>query len=62
MDVNRMAKTKDLLKARADFLTPMTSLVFTKLRQAFTQAPILCYFDPEYQIWIKIDKLGYVIC
>ena len=34
---------------------------FTKLRQAFIEAPILNHFDPERHIRIEIDALHYVI-
>ena len=37
-------------KARTDFLTPKASLAFTQLRQAFVEAPIFYYFDPESYI------------
>ena len=43
------------------YFTPKTRLMFIKLRKAFTKAPILIYFDPEYHIWIETDMLGYVI-
>ena len=34
---------------------------FRKLKELFTKAPILVYFDPEKNIVIKIDTLGYAI-
>ncbi len=34
---------------------------FTKLRQAFIEAPILNHFDPEYHIQIEMDASGYAI-
>lgn len=34
----------------ASFLTFKAKLVFPQLKQAFTEALILCYFDPEYYI------------
>ncbi len=43
------------------FLTPEALLVFTQLRQAFTEAPILHHFDPEHHIRIETDASGYAI-
>ena len=43
------------------FLTPNTRRAFTQLRQAFTKAPILRYFDPERHIQIETDATGYAI-
>ena len=46
---------------KPSFLTFNARRAFTQLRQAFTEAPILQYFDPECHIRIKIDAFGYVI-
>ena len=48
------AKAKKIPKApgNSDFLTSEAKLVFLRLRQAFTEAPILYYFDLECYIWI----------
>ncbi len=43
------------------FLTFGVKKVFTKLRQAFVEAPILNHFDPEHYIQIKTDVSGYAI-
>ena len=43
------------------FLTSNARRVFTQLRQAFTKAPILQYFDPEHHIQIKTDVSDYAI-
>ncbi len=43
------------------FLTADARRAFTKLRQAFLEAPILNYFDPERHIRIETDALGYAI-
>ena len=43
------------------FLTPGAREAFNQLRQAFTEAPILQHFDPEYHIRIKTDASGYTI-
>ncbi len=43
------------------FLTPKARLAFTRLRQAFTEAPILHHFDPERHIRIETDASGYAI-
>ena len=46
---------------RPSFLTPEAKLIFTQLRQAFTEAPILRHFDPEYHIRIETDASDYAI-
>ena len=43
------------------FLTPDARTAFNRLRLAFTEAPILWHFDPEYHIRIKTDALSYAI-
>ena len=43
------------------FLTFKTRVIFTQLRQAFTKALILWYFDPEYHIRIETDASIYAI-
>ena len=43
------------------FLTPGAKEAFNELRQAFTEAPILRYFDPKCHIQIKTDVSGYAI-
>ncbi len=43
------------------FLIADARRAFTKLRQAFVEALILNYFDPERYIQIEIDILGYAI-
>ena len=43
------------------FLTSCAKDAFNQLRQAFTEAPILRYFDSEYHIRIEIDALSYTI-
>ena len=43
------------------YLTPKARLAFTKLRKAFTKAPILQHFDPKCYIRIKTDALSYAI-
>ena len=43
------------------FVTLETMLPFIRLRQAFTEAPILHHFDPERHIWIETDTSGYAI-
>ena len=48
-------------ESRSSFLTPKTRAAFNCLRLAFTKAPILRYFDPEYYIWIEADASGYAI-
>ncbi len=43
------------------FLTSEGRKAFTKLRQAFIEAPILNHFDPERHIQIETDVSGYAI-
>ena len=43
------------------FLTPGTREAFNQLRQAFTEASILRYFDPECHIRIETNASGYAI-
>ncbi len=44
-----------------DFLTPEAKKAFIYLWKAFTKAPILRHFDPEYHIQIETDVSGYTI-
>ena len=46
---------------RPSFLTPEAKSAFNCLRLAFTKALILRHFDPEYNIRIETDILGYAI-
>ena len=43
------------------FLIPDARAVFNCLRLAFTETPILQYFNLKYHIWIKTNALGYAI-
>ena len=43
------------------FLTPDARIAFNYLWLAFTEPLIFWHFDPEYHIWIEIDRLGYTI-
>ena len=52
-----MAATADA----TGYLTPKARGAFTQLRQAFIEAPILWYFDPECHIRIETDASGYAI-
>ena len=52
-------KAKNLAQLRT-FFTSNIRKDFTKLRQAFIEAPILNFFDPEHPIQIKTDVLGHV--
>ena len=45
----------------SNYLTPDAKKAFDQLRQAFTKAPILQYFDPEQYIRVKTDVLGHAI-
>ena len=44
-----------------DFLTFRAKEAFSRLRKAFTKAPILRHFDSEYNIRIEIDTSEYAI-
>lgn len=46
---------------QASFLPHPARLAFIQLRQAFTQASILYYFEPGGHICIETDALGYAI-
>ena len=48
-------------KVEPKFLTPDAKTAFNRLRLAFTEAPILRYFDLEYHIWIETDASSYAI-
>ena len=43
------------------FLTSGTKKAFNQLRQAFTKAPILQHFNPEYHIRIESNASSYAI-
>lgn len=43
------------------YFIPKARLAFTKLKQIFTKASILYYFEANYYIYIKIDISGYAI-
>ena len=63
------AKTLKFVKATSPgtvpearpFLTPEAKLAFTRLREAFTEAPIPHHFDPERHIRIETDASDYAI-
>ena len=44
------------------FLTPKARIAFTRLKQAFTEAPIFHHFEPESNIRIETDTSSYIIC
>ena len=53
---------KKLLKSKNPaFLTANARQAFTQLRQAFTKAPILSYFNPERYIRIETNASSYAI-
>ncbi len=55
-----MFKKSTLVKAnfsRTNFLISEANEAFIYLQKAFTKAPILKYFDPEYHIWIETNVL-----
>ncbi len=49
------------INSGTDFLTPKAKKAFTHQWKAFTEAPILRHFNPEYHIRIETDALGYTI-
>ena len=56
-DVERTPKAP----GNSNFLTSKAKLVFSRLRQAFTEAPILHHFDSKRYIRIGTDAFGYAI-
>ena len=63
MSKNVMSKIQTHIKATGEptFLNTVAKRAFNKLRQAFTKASILQYFDLECHIRIETVALGYVI-
>ena len=59
--VEKLPLTSKNSNRATDYLTSNAKRAFTQLRQAFTKAPILQHFDPEYHIRIQIDVSGYAI-
>ncbi len=57
------SKKSELPKANSgtDFLTIGAKEAFIHLQKAFTKAPILRHFNPEYHIRIETDASGYAI-
>ena len=57
------ANVETPLKATGNliFLIPEAKLAFLQLREVFTKAPILHYFDSERYIRIETDISGYTI-
>ncbi len=54
-------RVKNLSSQSGLFLTLEARKAFTKLKQAFVEAPILNHFDPEHHIQIETDASGYAI-
>ena len=52
----RLGATEELT-----FLTSNAREAFNQLKQVFTKAPILWYFNSEYHIRIEINTSGYAI-
>ena len=62
----KSAKSKSRTKAdnnleKPKFLTSEAKEALNRLRQAFTEAPILRNFDPECHIRIETNAFGYAI-
>ncbi len=55
------SRAKNLSSQSGSFLTSEAKKTFTKLRQAFVEAPILNHFNPERYIQIETDISGYAI-
>ena len=49
------------METKSEFLTPNTRITFNSLWLAFLKVLILCHFDLEYYIWIKINTSSYAI-
>ncbi len=58
---SEVSRAKNLSSQSRLFLTSEARKAFTKLRQAFVEAPILNHFDPERHIRIETDVSGYTI-
>ena len=58
---SRNSTNFNTIEAGPKFLTPDARIAFNHLWLAFTEAPILRYFDSECHIWIETDELGYAI-
>ena len=58
-----LAKAEKTPKAldNSNFLPPEAKLAFSRLKQAFTKAPILHHFDSKCYIWIETDASHYAI-
>ena len=57
----KASRARNLSSQSKAFFTTEAKRTFTKLRQAFIEAPILNHFDPEHHIQIETDVLGYTI-
>ncbi len=55
------SQAKNLSSQLGSFLTSKARKAFTKLKQAFVEAPILNHFDPERHIQIETDTSTYAI-
>ena len=51
----------NIMEVGSSFLIPNTRTAFNYLWLTFIKTLILCYFNLEYYIWIKIDTLSYAI-
>ena len=58
---NRNSTNFDATEDGPKFLTFDARTGSNRLWLAFTEAPILRYFDPEYHIWINTDASDYAI-
>lgn len=58
---NVIDKANVVNKVKIRFFTLRTMLVFAKMRQSFSMAPIVYYFHPKYYIWIETDISDHVI-
>ena len=55
------SRARNLSSQSGAFLNTDVRRTFTKLRQAFIEAPILNHFDLEHYIQIETDALGYAM-
>ncbi len=61
MEKSEASRAKNFSSQSGSFLTSEARKAFTKLRQAFVEAPIINHFDPERHIRIETDASGYAI-
>ena len=57
----KSSRTQKLARSESGFLIANAKQAFSRLKQAFIEAPVLQHFDPEQHIQIEINASGYAI-